>query len=186
MKTQLIPAIRLTLVSIVLLSVLYPLAMWGLARATPQQGQGERITANGQQYYANIGQLFTQQKYFWGRPSAVDYNAAASGASNKGPSNPDYLAIVQARLDTLLARHKGLSRSNVPADWITASGSGLDPHISPKAAMLQVDRIAQARSIAKANLNELVKAHTEAPLMGWFGPQRVNVVKLNIALDNLK
>jgi len=186
MKSYLLPAIRLTLLSLFLLTVLYPLAIWGLAQATPQQGKGERIAANGQLYYANIGQLFTQQKYFWGRPSAVGYNAAASGGSNKGPANPEYLAVVQARADTLLARHEGIIRSDIPVDLITASGSGLDPHISPKAAMLQVERIAAARGIAAANLYELVKAHTEEPLLGWFGPQRVNVVKLNIALDTLK
>lgn len=186
MKSQLITAIRLTLVLIILLGVLYPVAIWGLAKATPQQGRGERIAANGQLYYAHIGQLFTQQKYFWGRPSAVDYNPAASGGSNKGPANPQYLAAVQARADTLLARHKGIIRSDIPIDLITASGSGLDPHISPKAAMLQVERIAAARGIAAANLYELVKAHTEEPLLGWLGPQKVNVVRLNIALDTLK
>ena len=109
-----------------------------------------------------------------------------SGASNKGPSNAEYLALVQARVDTFLAHNPGVSKSDIPVEMVTASGSGLDPHISPKAALIQVARIAQARNLPEDKIVALVNEHVEKPLLGLFGPSRVNVLKLNIALNTLK
>lgn len=186
MKEHIFSAIRLTVICIVLCSGIYTVMILGAVKVTPQKGKGELITANGKTYYANIGQKFTDDKYFYSRPSAVDYNAAGSAGSNKGPSNPDYLATVQARIDTFLVHNPGIKKSDIPVDLVTASGSGLDPHISVQAAKVQVKRIAKIRGIAEPNLEELILTYTENPLAGLFGPERINVLKLNIALDQLK
>lgn len=185
MKQHIFPAIRLTLISIFLLALAYPAFVLCMAQLTPQKGKGELIDHNGQSMYGNIGQKFTEDKYFQSRPSAVDFNAAGSGGSNKGPSNPDYLATVLARIDTFLAHNPGVTKNQIPVDLVTASGSGLDPHISVQAAYIQVKRISTIRRIAEANLQELILNHTEKPLAGFLGPSRVNVVKLNLALDHL-
>ncbi|NUO00110.1 MAG: K(+)-transporting ATPase subunit C [Saprospiraceae bacterium] len=186
MKSHLLPAIRLTFVSLVFFSGIYTLAIWGIAWFAPGHGNGKLLEYNGSIYYTNAGQNFYSDHYFNSRPSAVSYNAAGSGGSNKGPSNPEYLALVQSRIDTFLAHNPGVSMSEIPADLVTASGSGLDPHISPAAAMVQVARIAKARNIDETHLRELVAAHTEKPLWGFFGPKRIHVLKLNIALDQIK
>jgi K+-transporting ATPase ATPase C chain len=133
-----------------------------------------------------IGQKFTDDKYFWSRPSAVDYNAASSCGSNKGPSNPDYLAVVQARLDTFLLHNPEVMKADVPAELVTASGSGLDPDLSPKAAAVQIARIAKLRNISEEKVTALVNSNIQKPLLGLFGPSKINVLKLNIELDNLK
>ena len=187
MKTHLSPAIRLTLVMIVLVAVIYPLVVSGIAKFAPGGGSGEKVIVNGKVVgYALIGQKFTEDRYFNSRPSAVDYNAAGSAGSNKGPSNPDYLKTVQARIDTFLVHNPGVAKSQIPAELVTASGSGLDPDLSPAAAKIQVARVAKVRGIAADRLNRLVDAHTKGPLMGVFGPPTVNVLKLNVALDALK
>jgi len=186
MKEHFFPAIRLTIFSIIVFAGLYPLLILGVAKVTPQKGMGERVSANGKTWYGNIGQKFTDDKYFWSRPSAVDYNAAGSAGSNKGPTNPEYLALVKARIDTFLAHNPAVSKKEIPVDLVTASGSGLDPHISVQAARVQVNRISNKRGISAPSLEELISNYTEAPLAGVFGPARVNVLKLNIALDNIK
>ncbi|MFR0678814.1 K(+)-transporting ATPase subunit C [Dysgonomonas mossii] len=186
MKKNISPAIRLTFVLIILLVVLYPIAIWGIAQLSPNQGKGEIIEYNGKKYYSNIGQAFTNDKYFWSRPSAVDYNAGGSGGSNKGPSNEEYLAQVQARIDTFLVHNPEVNKAEIPVDLVTASGSGLDPDFSVQAARVQVKRIAKIRKIDEAKLLELIDTQTEKPLLGLFGPEKINVLKLNIALDNLK
>lgn len=186
MKEHILPAIKLTILSILLLAVVYPLIVWGVAQFAPNKGKGEIIRYNNKTYYSNVGQSFTEDKYFWSRPSAVDYNAAGSGGSNKAPSNEEYLKRVQARIDTFLVHNPGVAKSEIPVDLITASGSGLDPNISVQAAKIQVKRIAKIRGIAEANLQQLILANTEKPLLGLFGPEKVNVLKLNIALDSLK
>jgi len=185
MKTHLFPAIKLTILLIVLLTVVYPAVVWGIAKLSAGEGQGQTISAAGKKYYRNIGQSFSQDKYFWSRPSAVGYNAAGSAGSNKGPSNEEYLAEVQARIDTLLAHNPGVSVSQIPMDLGTASGSGLDPDFSVQAAKVQVARIAKIRNISEAKLIALIDMHTDRPLWGLFGPEKVNVLNLNIALDNL-
>lgn len=184
MKKYVWPSLKLTLVMIVLLAVLYPLFISLVAKAAPGGGGGEKLMVDGKVVgYANVGQKFTEDKYFWGRPSAVDYNAAGSGGSNKGTSNPDYVLTISARIDSFLAHNPTLKKEQIPGELITASGSGLDPHISPESAMVQVDRVAKARNIPVEKIKELVNNQTEKPLLG---PAVVNVLKLNIALDKLK
>ncbi len=183
MKTYLLPSLKLSGVILVICSVLYPLLIAGVGTMAPGGGHGQKLQIQAKVVgYEHIGQLFTNDAYFQGRPSAVDYNAAGSAGSNKGGSNPEYLARVQTRIDTLLAHNPGIHASQIPADLVTASGSGLDPHISVQGANLQVPRIARLRKRDKQELYRLVKACTEKPLWGIFGPERVNVLKLNIAL----
>lgn len=186
MKQHIIPAIRLTIVTIIFFAVIYPIAVWGIAQFSPNQGKGEIIEYNGKKSYSNIGQLFTDDKYFWSRPSAVDYNAAGSAGSNKGPSNDEYLAQVQARIDTFLIHNPEVDKAEIPVDLVTASGSGLDPDFSVQAAKVQVKRIAKIRKIDEAKLFELIDNQIEKPLLDLFGPEKINILKLNIALDNLK
>jgi len=186
MKNTFLQAIKLSLACLILFSGIYTLFIFGIAQASPNHGKGEIIVANGKTYYANIGQSFSANKYFNSRPSAVAYNAAGSGGSNKGPSNPEYLAEVQKRIDTILILNPEMKRNDIPADLVTASGSGLDPHISVLAAKFQIKRIAKARNIKAAELENLIENHTEKPLLGLFGPEKINVLELNIALDKLK
>lgn len=184
MNKNLLISLKLTLVLIVICSMLYPLFIAGIGKATPGGGKGETIEVNGKVVgYEKLGQKFTDDKYFQGRPSAVDYNAAGSAGSNKGPSNPDYLQLVQERIDSFLVHNPGVKKEEIPADLVTASGSGLDPHISPASAYIQVKRIASVRNIQEGKLKVLVDEHVQKPALG---PATVHVLKLNIALDNLK
>lgn len=186
MKTNIFPAIKLTLLTLVLFSGVYTAVIWGVAQVAPNGGKGDVVTVNGKKYYANIGQTFTADQYFNSRPSAVNYNAAGSGGSNKGPSNPEYLATVQARIDTFLVHNPGVDKKEIPVELVTASGSGLDPDISSKAALVQARRIASARKVTQESVEQVIAENTEGPLLGLFGPEKVNVLKLNIALDQLK
>ncbi|MGY3212619.1 K(+)-transporting ATPase subunit C [Mucilaginibacter sp. HD30] len=187
MKKYLLTSVRLTLVLTVVCCVIYPLLISAVGKLSKGNGDGETIILNGKVVgYAAIGQSFTQLKYFWGRPSAVGYNAAGSAGSNKGPSNPDYVKEVANRVDTLIKYHPYLKKSDIPAEMVTASGSGLDPDISPAAAKMQVKRVAQFRKLNEAKVAALVESHIEQPLAGLFGPAKVNVLKLNVALDELK
>jgi K+-transporting ATPase ATPase C chain len=136
--------------------------------------------------YALVGQSFTRDDYFWGRPSAVSYNANGSGGSNKSAGNPDYLSDMKSRIDNFLSRNPSVKRQDIPADLLTASASGLDPDISVESAKIQVDRVARARKITKDRLMVLINEQMESPLLGILGPERVNVLKLNIALDNIQ
>ena len=183
MKKNLSISLKLTLVMILLCSVLYPLLIAAVGKATPGGGKGETVSVNGKVVgYEKVGQKFTDDKYFWGRPSAVDYNAAGSAGSNKGPSNPDYLKIVQDRIDTFLVHNPGVKKDEIPADLVTASGSGLDPHISPASAYVQVKRIAAKRNLQEDKIRTLVEHQIEKTALG---PSVVNVLKLNIALNRL-
>jgi K+-transporting ATPase ATPase C chain len=184
MKHNLVISLKLTLVMIILCAVLYPLFIALVGKATPGGGKGKKVEADGKVVgYENIGQKFTDDKYFWGRPSAVDYNAAGSAGSNKGPSNPEYLKLVQERIDTFLVHNPGTRKEEIPAEMVTASGSGLDPHISPVSAYLQVKRVAATRGIDETKVKNLVAQHVDK---GILGPDVVNVLKLNVALDKLK
>ena len=186
MKTNIFPAIRLTLFCALFFSGIYTVAILGIAKFTPNNGKGQIITQNSKTYYSNIGQSFTQDKYFNSRPSAVNYNAAGSAGSNKGPSNPTYLAEVQARIDTFMVHSPSINKADIPSDLVTASGSGLDPNISVEGAKVQIKRIAKVRNISEEKLLELVDNQTEKPLFGLMGTSKINVLKLNLALENNK
>jgi len=191
MKTNIMQATILTLCCIVFFCGVYTVVVWGIAQFSPNNGEGEiisyKIPGGSVKYgFANVGQSFTANKYFWSRPSAANYKADASAGSNKGPSNPDYLKQVQATIDTFLVHNPSVKKSDIPAEMVTASGSGLDPNISPKSAMIQVARIAKVRNMPEDKIIALVNEHTEKPFLGIFGPSKVNVLKLNISLDDLR
>ena len=128
-----------------------------------------------------MGQQFSDVKYFWGRPSAVEYNGGGSGGSNMGASNPDYLKVVDMRIDKFLESHPYIERGDLPSELVTASGSGLDPHISPEAAEVQIRRVADARKIDEKRIMEIVISNTHKPLVG---EPYINVLELNISLDS--
>lgn len=168
---------------------LYPLVVTLLAQAAfPRQTAGSMIGVNGKAVGSDlIGQPFTKPGYFWGRPSAtspVPYNAAASGGSNLGPTNPDLTKAVGERVEALKKADPDLGP--VPVELVTASGSGLDPHISPAAAEVQVRRVAKARGLPEERVRELVARHTEGRQLGLLGEPRVHVLRLNLDLDALK
>lgn len=183
-KNNLLPAMRLTLVCFVLFCGIYTMAVWAVAQLAPGQGKGMTFIEDGKTYHMNVGQSFRSDKYFWSRPSAVDYNAAGSGGSNKGPSNPVYLADIQARVDTFLVHNPDAMKEEIPSELVTSSGSGIDPHISVQAAKIQVKRIAKVRNIKEETIYQLIEQHTEKPLFNLFGTEKINVLKLNLALDN--
>ena len=192
MNTKLFAAARPALVLFVLLSVLtgivYPLVVTGVARSFfPVQAAGSLVLRAGLPVgSALIGQHFSDPRHFWGRPSAtapMPYNAAASSGSNLGPLNPALAAAVKDRIAMLQSADPG-NTAPVPADLVTASASGLDPHISPAAALYQVPRIARLRRMAPERVADLVQRHVEAPQwLGWIGESRVNVLALNLALE---
>ena len=145
-------SLKITLTMCLLLGVGYVLVLRGIsAVAGPNGGEADVVTFNGKVVgAANVGQQFTDVRYFWGRPSAVEYNGGGSGGSNKGTNNPEYLAQVEERIDAFLAAHPYLSREEVPAEMVTASGSGLDPDISFRVAEVQIRRVAEARCMSEA------------------------------------
>lgn len=178
-------SIKFTLAMCVVLFVGYVLVLRLVAWvASPNDGEAPVVTYNGKVVgAANVGQVFTDSVYFWGRPSNVDYNGGGSGGSNKGTNNPEYLAQVEERIDAFLAAHPYLSREEVPAEMVTASGSGLDPDISPRGAEVQIRRVAEARGMSVEEVKRIVDSVTEGPWLGLFGTSKVNVLKLNVALD---
>jgi len=187
MKTLLRPAITLFLLLTIVTGIAYPLVVTGVAKVVfPEQAAGSLIVKDGKPVgSALIGQNFADPKYFWGRPSATSpqpYNGTASGGSNQGPLNPALTDAVKGRIDALKAADPGNDKP-IPADLVTASGSGLDPHISPAAAEYQAARVAKARGLPLEKLNALIGQHTEGRQWGLFGDPRVNVLALNNALD---
>lgn len=174
----------LTVILIVMFGAAYPLIVYGIGFIFPTNSIGSPIYKEGLiTGFENVGQSFTDDKYFWGRPSAVGYNAASTGGSNKGPTNPDYLAEVQGRIDSFMVHNPGIRKEDIPSEMVTAPGSGIDPHISPQGAYIQVKRIAAVRNISEDVLKALVKKNIESPFMG---PEVVNVLKLNLQLDEIK
>lgn len=174
-----------TLVTMPLLGGGYHVALWAIGQvAFPAQAEGSLIrradgTIAGSRL---IAQKFTRPEYFQSRPSGVDYNAASTGGTNYGPSNPDHLKAVQERLDAVM-KQENVAASQVPSEMVTASGGGMDPHLPPAAVELQAARVAAARNVPVERVRELIAAHTEPPTFGFMGRARVNVLELNLALD---
>lgn len=186
--------IRPALVSFAVLTaltgVVYPLVVTGIGRAAfPDQAAGSLIVRDGKAVgSALIGQNFSDPKYFWGRPSAtgpMPYNASSSGGSNQGPLNPALADAVKVRIEALRTADPG-NAEPAPVDLVTASGSGLDPHISVAGAQFQAARIARVRNLPIGQVQQLIGLHTEGRMLGFLGEPRVNVLKLNLALDALR
>jgi K+-transporting ATPase ATPase C chain len=187
MRSQIRPAIMMLVLLTLVTGVAYPLLVTGIAQAVfPLQARGSLIAREGRVIgSALIGQPFDDPKYFWSRPSATSPfpdNAAASSGSNLSPTNPELVKAVQSRVDALRAADPA-NTAPVPVDLVTASGSGLDPHISPAAALYQVARVARARTVDPAVVRLLVERHIEGRTWGFLGEPRVNVLMLNLALD---
>jgi K+-transporting ATPase ATPase C chain len=189
MRSTLASAIRLLIVFTVLLGAAYPLAVTGLAALLfPRQAEGSLLVRDGVVVGSElVGQSFSDPRYFWSRLSAtgpVPYNAAASSGSNLAPTSPALHDAVRERVAALRAADPGNAQP-VPVDLVTASGSGLDPHISPAAAAYQVNRVARARGLAPETVREVVAAHTRGRQLGLLGEPTVNVLMVNLALDSL-
>ena len=187
MVAQLRSALMMFFILTILTGVAYPLAVTAIAQLLfPHQANGSLISKDAKPIGSTlIGQPFDDPKYFWGRPSATapfPYNAAASSGSNLGPTNPALIETVKMRVAALKAADPG-NDTPVPVDLVTASGSGLDPHISPASAEYQVRRVARARGREEAFVRTLVSQHTEGRQLGMLGERRVNVLALNLALD---
>ncbi len=189
-----IRTIRNTIMALLLFTVLigfiYPLVVTGLAQTIfPQQANGSIITRNGKPVGSELlGQQFDDPKYFWGRLSATTpypYNGGSSGGSNFGPNNPELMKAVQSRVKALRDADPG-NTAQIPVDLVTSSGSGLDPHISPAAAEYQVRRVAKARGLEEKKVRILLSRYTEGRQFGFLGEPRVNVLRLNLALDGIK
>jgi K+-transporting ATPase ATPase C chain len=187
MRAQLRPAIVLLVLLSAVTGLAYPAIVTAIAQVVfPHQANGSLIIKDGKAVGSVlIGQPFDDPKYFWGRPSATSpfaYNAGASSGSNLGPTNPALTKSVQERVDALRAADPG-NTERVPVDLVTASASGLDPHISPAAALYQIGRVAKARKLDEAVVRRMVEQHTEGRQFGFLGEPRVNVLALNLALD---
>ena len=190
MNNLLRPLLVFSVVLTLITGVAYPLVVMGAAQALfPSEAGGSLVLRDGKPVgSALIGQNFSDPGHFWGRPSATSpmpYNAAASSGSNQGPLNPALVDAVKARIEALRAADAG-NYAPVPVDLVTASASGLDPHISPAAARYQVSRVAKARGLPADKVAALVDRHTEARLLGLLGEPRVNVLQLNLALGVMK
>jgi K+-transporting ATPase ATPase C chain len=185
MLTELKRGVLFTIVTMVLFGGVYHAGLWAVGQvAFPVQAQGSLIRRDDGSVIGSslIAQAFVRSEYFHPRPSAVDYDAASTGGSNFGPSNPEHLELVQERLTEVMAAESAPA-SDVPSEMITASGGGLDPHIPPAAAHLQAGRVAAARGIDPDRIRALIDAHTDPPTFGFLGRARVNVLELNLALD---
>ncbi|MHC1762263.1 MAG: potassium-transporting ATPase subunit KdpC [Negativicutes bacterium] len=191
MGKQMGKALKLLVLMTVLTGLVYPLAITGLARLLmPHQADGSLITKDGRIVGSKlIGQNFSSPKYFHGRPSAAGpdgYDGSSSGGSNLGPTNKQLIDSIQVKVDTVRKQNDLNAADPVPADWVTTSGSGLDPDISPSTARLQAKRIAQVRGFDLQTVHTLIESRIQPRQFGLFGEPRVNVLELNLALDAVK
>lgn len=194
-------AVTVTIVLLVICGLIYPLVLTGVSQAVfPKQANGSLVTVDGKAVGAEtIGQEFTEDYFLWGRPSAYHYNTyyedadgnqyysdgteyagVASGSNNYAPSNPALTERVSADMENFLAKNPGVSEDDIPTDLMTASGSGLDPHISPESAKIQVPRIAAASGLSEDEVQNIIDEHTEGKTLGIFGEETVNVLLVNI------
>ncbi len=189
MRTFLLPSLRLVLFLGVLLGLVYPTLMTGIGQVFfHNKANGSLIVRNGQVVGSRlIGQEFTSARFFQGRPSATTppYNAAASGATNYGPTNPALIKEVRTNLASVLKANPGVTAQQVPPLLVESSGSGLDPDISPAAALLQVARVAKANGLSQGTVRQLVDAHVHGRFLGLYGDPYVNVLELNLAVQQL-
>lgn len=179
--------LRISLVLLIVCGLAYPMAVTGISMLImPDKAEGSMIKSNGKVVGSElIGQMFKDPKYFSGRVSSIEYNAAGSGSGNYAPSNKDMIERTKKDIKAFLKANPNVSQEDIPADLLTNSGSGLDPHISPLAAEIQVPRIAKERGMNEKDIYQLIKEHTEGRQFGIFGEPRVNVLELNMALDKL-
>lgn len=182
------PIIRITFTFLVLCGLVYPLIVTGIAQAVMKDNADGSLIYNDKNEVIGsklIGQNFTDPRYFQGRVSSIEYKAEASGSNNYAPSDPDLAKRVEKSIADWKVQNPSVPVTEVPIDLVTNSGSGLDPDISPKAASVQVDRTSKLTNIPKEKLNQLIKDQTEGAALGLFGEDRVNVLKLNLALQKL-
>ncbi|WP_411699476.1 potassium-transporting ATPase subunit KdpC [Conyzicola sp.] len=180
---QSLAALRLLVVLTVVLGVGYPAAIWGVGQAFGDRAAGQPVTVDGQVVGSRlIGQNFEGDQWFHSRPSPNDYDTLASAPSNLGPSNPDLIASIEERRAAIAAA-ESVAPSQVPADALTASGSGLDPHISPAYAEIQALRVAEANGLDVAEVEDLIEEHTQGRFLGFHGEPGVNVLELNVAVQ---
>ncbi|WP_339207646.1 potassium-transporting ATPase subunit KdpC [Paenibacillus sp. FSL K6-3182] len=180
--------LRISIIFMIICGIIYPLASTGAAQLLfPKQANGSLIKDSSGQVVGSelIGQSFVDPKWFQGRVSSIDYNAAGSGSNNFGPSNPALIERTKASIEAWKAQNPDVPVSQLPIALITNSGSGLDPHITPQSADVQIARISKLTGVSPAELEQLVKANTEGRDLGVFGDERVNVLKLNIALSKM-
>lgn len=185
MLRELTHGVRFTVTTMVLLGGLYHVLLWGIGRAVfASQSEGSLVRRTDGTIVGSrlIAQEFTWPEYFRPRPSAAGYNAASTGGSNFGLSNPDHLAAVQTRIDAIVAEEH-VHPAQIPSEMVTASGAGMDPHIPPAGAELQAARVASARGVPLERVRELIHDHIEPPTFGFIGRARVNALELNLALD---
>jgi K+-transporting ATPase ATPase C chain len=181
-------AFRMALITLVVLGVAYPIAMWGVAQVAFREGaNGSLVRASGEEIVGSrlIGQAFSSPKYFHGRPSAGGYDGLASGGSNLGPTSAKLRDQVRERVAGALADDPALAARGAPIDMVTASGSGLDPDISVANALAQVPRVAKARRVSENDIERAVRDHTTRRQLGFLGEERVNVLETNLALDGI-
>lgn len=176
--------VKLNLILFFMLAIGFPFVVWLLSFASPENAAGKPVVRNGITLgFENIGQKFTSDRYFWGRPSATGNNASSTGGSNKSIADSLYLVLLNQRLEEFLKRNPGITKDDIPSDLITASGSGIDPDISVQSAIIQIKRIAKSRHLREEVVMKIVVENIKQPILGVIGTPCVNVLKLNLVLD---
>lgn len=180
------PSLRLTLIFILILGIIYPIVMTGISNLIfPEKAKGSLVYDKNQLIGSSIiGQKFTDDKWFHGRPSAIEYDASKSGGTNLAMSNPEFKKALDRNIKEFLSKNPTVKQEDIPSDMLTASASGLDPEITVVSAKLQADRVAKANGIAVEEVNRIIDSNKSGKFLGVFGQERVNVLKLNLKLSN--